>query len=190
MPGGPDPSGVAVAAEQAASSRNASVISAHTWQGDNQRRHGPGLGPVLRGGCHLGRRIPKRSASGRVWVLSRYVGVAGVSHMPGMARPSPAFPLLAALAEHLAAQHDQAAPEWTEIRVLQRPWFPAELEAQRADALIWAPAAFRKHGVYLSARGPGGRVTGCRRSLAVGPVGVILAAFGAVTRTPSRLAQG
>src|ERR1035437_3194682 len=52
----------------------------------------------------------------------------------------------------LAAQHDQAAPEWTEIRVLQRPWFPAELEAQRADALVWAPAAFRKHGVYLSAR--------------------------------------
>ena len=41
---------------------------------------------------------------------------------------------------------------WTEIRVLQRPWFPAELETQRADALVWAPAAFRKHGVYLSAR--------------------------------------
>jgi len=60
--------------------------------------------------------------------------------------------LLAALAEHLAAQRDLAAPEWTEIRVLQRPWFPAELEAQRADALVWAPAAFRKHGVYLSAR--------------------------------------
>jgi hypothetical protein len=60
--------------------------------------------------------------------------------------------LLAALAEHLAAQHDLAAPEWTEIRVLPRPWFPAELETQRADALVWAPAAFRKHGVYLSAR--------------------------------------
>lgn len=60
--------------------------------------------------------------------------------------------LLAALAEHLAAQHDLAAPVWTEIRVLQRPWFPAELETQRADALVWAPAAFRKHGVYLSAR--------------------------------------
>jgi len=28
--------------------------------------------------------------------------------------------LLAALAEYLAAQHDRAAPEWTEIRVLQR----------------------------------------------------------------------
>jgi hypothetical protein len=36
--------------------------------------------------------------------------------------------------------------------VLQRPWFPAELEVQRADALVWASAAFRKHGVYLSAR--------------------------------------
>jgi hypothetical protein len=60
--------------------------------------------------------------------------------------------LLAALAEHLAAQHDLAAPQWAEIRVLQRPWFPAELEVQRADALVRAPAAFKKHGVYLSAR--------------------------------------
>jgi hypothetical protein len=38
------------------------------------------------------------------------------------------------------------------MRVLEQPWFPAELEIQRADALVWAPAAFRKHGVYLSAR--------------------------------------
>jgi hypothetical protein len=28
----------------------------------------------------------------------------------------------------------------------------AALEIQRADALVWAPAAFRKHAVYLSAR--------------------------------------
>lgn len=60
--------------------------------------------------------------------------------------------LLAALAEHLAARHDLAPPEWAESRVLARPWFPAELRVQRADALVWAPAAFRKHGVYLSAR--------------------------------------
>ena len=60
--------------------------------------------------------------------------------------------LLAALAEHLAAGHDVAPPQWAELRVLRRPWFPAELEIQRADALVWAPAAFRKHGVYLSAR--------------------------------------
>jgi hypothetical protein len=59
--------------------------------------------------------------------------------------------LLAALAEHLTAQHDVAPPDWAEDRVLRRPWFPAELEIQRADALVWAPAAFRKHGVYLSA---------------------------------------
>jgi hypothetical protein len=61
-------------------------------------------------------------------------------------------PLLAALAEHLSAQHDLAPPGWSELRVLQRPWFPAELRIQRAEALVWAPAAFRKHGVYLSAR--------------------------------------
>jgi hypothetical protein len=59
--------------------------------------------------------------------------------------------LLAALAEHLSSQHDVAPPDWAESRVLRRPWFPAELEIQRADALVWAPAAFRKHGVYLSA---------------------------------------
>src|SRR5262245_22156989 len=59
--------------------------------------------------------------------------------------------LLAALAEHLCAQHDLAPPAWTEQRVLRRAWFPAELAIQRADALVRAPAAFRKHGVYLSA---------------------------------------
>lgn len=59
--------------------------------------------------------------------------------------------LLAALAEHLCALHDLAPPAWTDTRVLRRAWFPAELAIQRADALIRAPAAFRKHGVYLSA---------------------------------------
>lgn len=59
--------------------------------------------------------------------------------------------LLAALAEHLAAQHDLAPPNWSELRVLRRPWFPAELKVQRAEALVWAPTAFRKHGVYLAA---------------------------------------
>ena len=60
--------------------------------------------------------------------------------------------LLAALAEHLAAGHDAAPPPWAELRVLRRAWFPAELRIQRAEALVWAPAAFRKHGVYLSGR--------------------------------------
>jgi hypothetical protein len=60
--------------------------------------------------------------------------------------------LLAALAEHLTAKHDLAPPEWTERRVLRNPWFPAQLQVQRVEALVRAPAAFRKHGVYLSAR--------------------------------------
>jgi hypothetical protein len=59
--------------------------------------------------------------------------------------------LLAALVEHLAAKHDLAPPGWAELRVLRQPWFPAELRVQRADALVHAPAAFRKHGVYLAA---------------------------------------
>jgi hypothetical protein len=59
--------------------------------------------------------------------------------------------LLAAVAEHLCAQHDVAPPAWAEPRVLRRAWFPAELAVQRAEALVRAPAAFRKHGVYLSA---------------------------------------
>src|SRR5690242_4797478 len=59
--------------------------------------------------------------------------------------------LLAALDEHLLAQADLAPPAWAEARVLRWAWFPAELAVQRADAIAWAPAAFRKHGVYLSA---------------------------------------
>src|ERR1700683_5015257 len=59
--------------------------------------------------------------------------------------------LLAALAEHLAAGHDLAPPGWAEPRVLRRPWFPRALRPKRAEALVRAPAAFRKHGVYLSA---------------------------------------
>ena len=43
-------------------------------------------------------------------------------------------------------------PQWADSRVLRRAWFPAELQVQRAEALVWAPAAFRKHGVYLSSR--------------------------------------
>lgn len=60
--------------------------------------------------------------------------------------------LLAALAEYLTAQHDLAPPDWVEPRVLSRPWFPVELKVHHTDALVRAPAAFRKHGVYLSSR--------------------------------------
>jgi hypothetical protein len=56
------------------------------------------------------------------------------------------------LAEHLAARLDKAPPAWTRPRVLATPWFPSSLPSKRMEALVWAPAAFRKHGVYLSAR--------------------------------------
>lgn len=58
--------------------------------------------------------------------------------------------LLAALAEHLAAKHDAAPPGWTVSRTLRTPWFPSDLPSKRVEALLWAPAAFRKHGVFLS----------------------------------------
>jgi hypothetical protein len=60
--------------------------------------------------------------------------------------------LLAALAEHLNAQLDLASPPWAEPRVLVRPWFPSSLKVLRAQALVWAPASFRKHGVYIAAQ--------------------------------------
>jgi hypothetical protein len=60
--------------------------------------------------------------------------------------------LLGAMAEHLAAQLDLAPPEWSRSRVLPTPWFPSSLPSKRMEALVWAPAAFRKHGVYLSVR--------------------------------------
>ena len=60
--------------------------------------------------------------------------------------------LLGAPAEHLAAKLDLAPPDWSRPRVLATPWFPSSLPSKRMEALVWAPAAFRKHGVYLSAR--------------------------------------
>jgi hypothetical protein len=60
--------------------------------------------------------------------------------------------LLAALAEHLAAQDESAAPRWTEERFLQRWWFPFDLPSQHVEALVHAPMAFRRRGVFVSAR--------------------------------------
>lgn len=59
--------------------------------------------------------------------------------------------LLAALAEHLAARDHHAAPDWSHTRTLRRWWFPFNTSAARADALVHAPAAFRRRGVYLAA---------------------------------------
>ena len=57
---------------------------------------------------------------------------------------------LAALAEHLAAADDRAGPPWSEHRELGRSWFPFNTAAARADALVHAPAAFRRRGIYIA----------------------------------------
>lgn len=57
---------------------------------------------------------------------------------------------LAALAEHLAARDGRGAPAWAESRSLQQLWFPFNTRAARVDALVHAPAAFRRRGVYVA----------------------------------------
>jgi len=59
---------------------------------------------------------------------------------------------LAALAEHLAARDGRGAPTWVESRSLRRFWFPFNTRAARVDAIVHAPAAFRRRGVYLAAQ--------------------------------------
>jgi hypothetical protein len=58
---------------------------------------------------------------------------------------------LAALAEHLAAQDGRAGPPWCESRRLHRFWFPFNTPAARADAVVHAPAAFRRRGLFVAA---------------------------------------
>jgi hypothetical protein len=60
--------------------------------------------------------------------------------------------LLAALAEHVAARDGRRAPSWVETRALRRMWFPFNTRAARVDALVHAPAAFRRRGVFVAAR--------------------------------------
>ena len=59
---------------------------------------------------------------------------------------------LAALAEHLTARDGRGAPGWVESRSLRRLWFPFNTRAARVDALVHAPAAFRRRGVYVAAQ--------------------------------------
>jgi len=59
---------------------------------------------------------------------------------------------LAALAEHLSARDGHAAPPWAESRSLRRFWFPFNTRAARVDAVVHAPAAFRRRGVYVAAQ--------------------------------------
>ncbi len=57
---------------------------------------------------------------------------------------------LAGLAEHLAAADNHGAPDWAEGRSLRRFWFPFNTRAARVDAIVHAPAAFRRRGVFVA----------------------------------------
>jgi hypothetical protein len=57
---------------------------------------------------------------------------------------------LAALAEHLASRDGRGAPNWAEGRSLHRFWFPFNSRAARVDAIVHAPVAFRRRGVYVA----------------------------------------
>nr|MDT0663476.1 hypothetical protein [Micromonospora sp. DSM 115978] len=59
---------------------------------------------------------------------------------------------LAALAEYLAAKDGRGAPAWAEARSLRRFWFPFNTRAARVDAIVHAPAAFRRRGVFVAAQ--------------------------------------
>jgi hypothetical protein len=57
---------------------------------------------------------------------------------------------LAALAEHLAARDGHGAPEWAYGRCLRTFWFPFNTPAARVDAVVHAPASFRRRGIFIA----------------------------------------
>jgi hypothetical protein len=83
------------------------------------------------------------SASVRLGLLSEEPADTGDEHWDVF---------LAALAEHLAARDGSSAPPWAEFRSLRRFWFPFNTRAARVDAVVHAPAAFRRRGVFVAAR--------------------------------------
>ena len=59
--------------------------------------------------------------------------------------------LLAAAAEYLCARWARPGPLWTITadRFLQTAWWVSDLPSARAFAMVWAPAPFRRRGIYL-----------------------------------------
>jgi hypothetical protein len=58
--------------------------------------------------------------------------------------------LFAGLAEHLAMRDGKDAPQWSASRGLRRFWFPFDTPGARAQALVHAPAALRRRGVFVA----------------------------------------
>jgi hypothetical protein len=58
--------------------------------------------------------------------------------------------LFAGLAEHLAMRDGHVGPQWSASRGLRRFWFPFDAPGARAQALVHAPAALRRRGVFVA----------------------------------------
>ena len=67
--------------------------------------------------------------------------------------------LLGAIAEYLAARDGRGEPGWGESRVLKRFWFPFNTRAARVDAIVHAPAAFRRRGRFCGGKRARGRMS-------------------------------
>jgi hypothetical protein len=73
-----------------------------------------------------------------------------MADMPGPTGDERWDVLFAGLAEHLATGDRQDAPGWAAARTLRRFWFPFDTPGARAQALVHAPAAFRRRGVFVA----------------------------------------
>lgn len=62
--------------------------------------------------------------------------------------------LLAATVEHVARLHGHDVPAWIEepARFLARPWVVPEVPFMRRNAILYAPAAFIRHGALADPR--------------------------------------
>jgi hypothetical protein len=58
--------------------------------------------------------------------------------------------LFSGLAEHLAMRDGESAPGWSASGGLRRFWFPFNTPGARAQALVHAPAALRRRGVFVA----------------------------------------
>lgn len=58
--------------------------------------------------------------------------------------------LLAGLSEHLATRDRIPVPGWVVGRTLHAFWFPFNTPGARTEALVHAPAALRKRGVFVA----------------------------------------
>jgi hypothetical protein len=110
--------------------------------------------------ARLGRLLLDADESGRWRLVAEFLEEYGWEPVParlGLLGEEPAGTgderwdvFLAALAEHLAARDGWSGPAWAESRSLRRLWFPFNSRAARVDAVVHAPAAFRRRGVYVA----------------------------------------